>query len=140
MEIKTILKAGIIVLFYFLITACGQNKCGFGINIAADQLRLADTINDNNKTYYLYTRTTGWTDKTIFFELYDKEPEFDQCTFQPDIKKLYMVAYEDFPENPERKYVKKMILQPDQSEKLKIIYTTDKTKGVENVYDVKFTR
>jgi len=136
----TILKASIIVLFCFLITACGQNECGFGIHIAGDQLKLADTINDNNKTYYLYTRTTGWQEKTVFFELYDQKPEFDQCTYQPDIKKLYMVAYEDFPENPERKYVKKMILQPDQSEKLKIIYTTDKTKGVENVYDVKFTR
>ncbi|PCH59950.1 MAG: hypothetical protein COC05_05725, partial [Gammaproteobacteria bacterium] len=131
----TILKASIIVLFYFLITACDPYGCSF--DIAGDQLRLADTINDNNKTYYLYTRTTGWNDKIVFFELYDKKPEFDECTYQPDIKKLYMIDYDDLPEYPERKYVEKMILQPDQPEKLKIIYTTDKTKGVENVYDVK---
>ncbi|PCH59479.1 MAG: hypothetical protein COC05_06780 [Gammaproteobacteria bacterium] len=136
----TILKASIIVLFCFLITACGQNECGFGFGGAADQLRLVDTINDNNKTYYLYTRTVGWHKKTIFFELYDKKPEFDPCTYQPNIKKLYMVAYEDYRQNSERKHIEKMILQPNQPEKLKIIYTTDKTKGVENVYDVKFTR
>jgi len=134
----TILKASIIVLFYFSITACDPNDCHF--DIAGDQLRLADTINDNNKTYYLYTRTTGWNDKIVFFELYDQKPEFDECTYQPDVAHLYLTHYEDFPENPERKHIEKMILQPDQPEKLKIIYTTDKTKGVENVYDVKFTR
>ncbi|PCH59480.1 MAG: hypothetical protein COC05_06785 [Gammaproteobacteria bacterium] len=136
----TILKAGIIVLFYFLITACDSNDCRFGFGVAADQLRLADTINNNNKTYYLYTRTTGWNDKIVFFELYDQKPEFDPCTYQPDIEYLYTIDYEDYPENPKRKHIEKMILQPDQPEKLKIIYTTDKTKGVENVYDVKFTR
>jgi len=101
---------------------------------------ISQAINSDYKTYYLYTRTIGWQEKTIYFELYDKKPEFDECTYQPDIANLYSIDYDDYPENPERKHIEKMILQPDQPEKLKIIYTTDKTKGVENVYDVKFTR
>ncbi len=118
-----------------LFAGCDYNDCSF--DIAGDQLRLADSIEQNNKTYYLYTRTTGWQEKVIYFELYDKEPSFDQCTYRSNIDHLYMVAYDDY---PEVKYVKEIILQPNLPEKLKIIYTKDKNEGIANIYDVKFTR
>ncbi len=133
-----ILRVSIIVIFLFSLVSCDKN-CSF--DIAGDQLRFADSIEKNSKTYYLYTRTTGWNDKVVFFELYDKEPIFDKCTYQPDKKAVYSIHYDSFPDQPETiKYVKAMVLEPDQPEKLNITYTTDKNEGIENVYDVKFTR
>ncbi len=138
MEIKT-LKISIIVIFLLSLLSCDKN-CSF--DIASDQIRFADSIEVDAKTYYLYTRTSGWHEKVVFFELYDKEPTFDKCTYRPNVNGLYGIHYDYFPDDPdsEEKYIKKMILQPDQPEKLKIIYTKDKNKGVANIYDVKFAR
>ena len=138
MEIK--LVRFIILPLTCLLAACSDDDCSF--DIAGDQLRLADSTEIGNKTYYLYTRTTGWNDKVVFFELYDTKPAFDACTYQPDKKALYAIHFDSFPDQPEieTKYVKEMILQPSQPEKLKIVYTKNKGEGTANVYDVKFTR
>jgi hypothetical protein len=130
-------KVFFVTLIFCLLVACDSSDCNLGM--AADQLRLADTIEKNDKAYYLYTRTTGWNDKVVFFELYDEKPLFDKCTYESNIKELYAIHFNSFPEDPVPQYVKEIILQPDQLEKLKIIYTKDKNEGIENVYDVKFT-
>jgi hypothetical protein len=116
-----------------VITGCSEDECG-GFDIATDQIRFADSIEENGKTYYLYTRTTGWHEKIVFFQLYDNKPEF-KC-WRPNIKAIYTVEYDDY---PVKKYVKALTLQLDQGKKLNIIYTTDKSEGVD-AYDVKFTR
>ena len=126
-----------LILLISLISAC--DNCAFGI--ASDQLRPADTIEMNNTTYYLYTRTVGWQEKTVFFELYAEEPVYDSCTDNITPNAIFAIHYDYFPNDPnsEEKYVKEIILQPDQAEKLKIIYTKNIEEGVANVYDVKFT-
>ena len=113
--------------------AC-SNECA--VEIAGHQVRLADTIELNDSTYYLYTRTTGWQEKIIYFELYDSQPIFDECTEQPNIDSLYAIDYDDY---SEEQYIHKIILQPEQAEKIKIIYTQNKDEGV-SAYDVKFDR
>ncbi len=129
-----ILKISIIVLtLLFLFASCDKNCSS---EIASDQLRFADSIERDNKIYYLYTLTTGWNDKAVYFQLYEQKPILDKCK-KADIKPIYEIVYDDY---PEMQYVKAMILQPDKTTKLKIIYTKDKNKGVANIYDVKFAR
>jgi hypothetical protein len=117
---------------FLVVTACSEDECG-GFEIAADQIRFADSIEENGITYYLYTKTTGWHDKIIYFQLYDNKPEF-KCR-RSNIKPIYVIHYDDY---PEMKYVKALTLQLNQDEKLNITYTTDKREGVD-AYDVKFT-
>ncbi len=133
MEIK-ILEISTVTFFCFLIASCNSNNCDLGV--ASDQFRHADTMEYKNVTYYFYTRTTGWNDKAVYFQLYDQNPQFDTCG-KPNIKPIYFVVYDDY---PEIKYIKAMVLEPNQPEKLNITYTTDKNEGIENVYDVTFTR
>ena len=136
MELKLI-QYSVLVIFLFLQAACSKNDC----ETQWDQVKYADSIEFNGKTYFLYTRTTGWHNKVVFFELYDVEPSFDQCG-KINTSSVYVVDYDYFPDDPnsEEKYVQKIILQPDKPEKLKIIYTKNKEEGFANVYDVKFSR
>ncbi len=127
---NTLITALIALLF---LTSCGKN-CDS--EIASDQLKFADSIEINNKTYYLYTLTMGWNDKAVYFQLYNKQPTLNDCR-KIDIKPIYEIVYDDYPES---RYIKKMTLQPDNPEKLNIIYTPNKSEGIANVYDVKFTR
>ncbi len=126
-------KVGIISVFLFFLASCDKD-CTF--EISSDQLKFADVIEKNNNTYYLYTLTTGWNDKAVYFQLYKQKPILDQCK-QSDVTPVYEIVHDDY---PEIKYVKEIILQPDKPEKLKILYTTDKNEGIASVYDVKFTR
>jgi hypothetical protein len=114
-----------------LSSGCSADDCGFPL----DQVRYADQIQVEEKNYYLYTRTKGWHNKVIFFELYDTEPDFDQCR-QTKTNLIYRIDYDDY---PIEQFVKELKLQLDQPEKLKITYTTDINQGIKNVYDVKFT-
>ncbi len=136
MEVKFI-KA-VIISSTLLVAACDKN-C---FDIASDQLRFADTLEKNDKTYHLYTRTTGFQEKVVFFELYEKKPTYDACTNKTDPEPIFGIHYDYFPNDPtsKEKYVKDIILQPEELEKLKIIYTPDKSEGVADVYGVKFTR
>jgi len=129
MEVKTVL----LVISCLFVSACSNEACK---DILVDDVRFADSINYNNADYYLYTRTTGWNDKAIYFELYAQKPTFDKCN-QSTIRPIYDVVYDDY---PEVKYVKEVHLQVGEIEKIKIVYTADKNEAVENMYDVKFVR
>jgi len=121
-----------VINFYLFLTSCDVGNC----DVIADQIRFSDDEKYKGETYFLYTRTVGAHNKTIYFELYDQQPEFDECR-KSNIKPVYSIPYEDY---SELQYVQQLILQPNDSEKIKVIYTKDKTKGVENIYDVKFSR
>jgi hypothetical protein len=137
MEIKKRLQLILLLLILFL-TACSAEDC---FDIASDQLKFSDSVGYQGKTYYLYTRTTGFQEKVVYFELYDGEPIYDVCTQKTNPEPLFGIHYDYFPNDPDSKakYVKELKLQLDQPEKLKITYTTDVNEGVKNVYDVKFT-
>ncbi len=119
-----------VVLF---ITSCSSKACK---ELILDAVKLHDTATHSGQTYYLYSRTTGWHEKVVFFELYEKSPTFNQCQ-HADIKPVFIRAFDDTPENS---FIKQLILQPEKPEKIKIIYTTDENEGFSNVYDVKFTQ
>jgi hypothetical protein len=124
-------KFSIFSTILLLFSGCSADDCGFPL----DQVRYTDKIQDEKITYYLFTRTTGWHDKVIIFELYDAEPQFDKCR-QTKTSLIYRIVYDDY---PVEQYVKKLKFQPDQTEKLKITYTTDISEGIKNIYDVRFT-
>jgi len=129
MEMKVIS----LMLACLTMAACSNQGCEEPI---VDDVRLADSIVFENTEYYLYTRTTGWNDKAVYFELYDQKPSFSECS-NSTVKPIYDVVYDDY---PDVKYIKEINLQLDQAEKLNITYTAEKSEGVHNVYDVKFTR
>lgn len=126
------MKAFILALMTLLLFGCQSDDCDFVL----DQIRYADKAEVDGETFYLYTRTVGWHNKVVFFELYNTEPSFDEC-LKTTIQPVYKIDYDDYPEH---KYVKEMTLQLNEEDKLNIIYTTDKDEGIANVYDVKFTR
>lgn len=125
-------------LIIILITLCCLFSCGNNCDseIASDQLKFADSMKVDSRTYYLYTLTTGWNDKAVYFQLYDMQPTLNDCR-EINIKPIYETVHDDFPDT---QYVEKLILQPKQDEMLKIIYTKDLNKGAASVYDVTFTR
>lgn len=129
MVTKSILIASTLVF----ISSCSEKGCE---DLVLDTIKFHDTITTDERTYYLYSRTTGWQEKVVFFELYEKEPTFNKCT-DSTIKPIFARAFDDTEEQP---YIKNITLQPKRLEKLKITYTKNKEEGVANIYDVKFTR
>lgn len=100
------------------------------------QLHLADSLERNGKTYFLYTRTTGFQEKQVFFELYDQQPIFDQCGVT-ETKEIFATDYDH------RRYVKTLVVRPDEpnyDDRLQIIYTDDPRQGYRDVDDVKIER
>jgi hypothetical protein len=54
-------------------------RSGCGLDMGADQYHEVKQIIFDQKTYYLYQKTTGFQEKMHFFNLYDKSPVFDDC-------------------------------------------------------------
>jgi len=121
------------VVFLVLLKSYQSSSCN------TDPIDFKDSIEEKGKTYYLSVKQTGFQDKVYYFELYDSQPKFDECG-KPIQKPFYSIHYEDYPNYPdkEQQYIKSMILQVDQNEKLNIIYTMDKNEGM-SIYEVKFT-
>ena len=119
-------------LAILVLSACGKNDCD---EVILDSVKFHDTTVYSESTYYLYSRTTGFHEKVVFFEVYDREPEFNKCR-NANITPVFARAFDDSEEQP---YLKELIFQPDSPEKLKIIYTKNKEEGFANVYDVKFS-
>jgi hypothetical protein len=126
-----VVRISILLTICLFIISCKQNDC---------KEPLIDTINYHDSTeksgikYYLYSRTTGFQEKVVFFELYNKKPVFDICKHS-SIKPIFSRAFDESTEQP---YVKELIFQPEHPENLRIIYTKDVNEGFKNVYDVKF--
>ncbi len=70
------LKKLFIVLFAFnLLMACSEG----GDCFVADSVEKIEELHINDTRYFLYLRTSGFNEKESFYELYDKEPIFDNC-------------------------------------------------------------
>lgn len=62
------------VVTMFLV-ACSHNEdC-----LVADSLEQVHVLTVEDKSYYLFVRTTGFNEKAHFYELYAKPPAFDVC-------------------------------------------------------------
>ena len=57
------------------LAACSSQECPLTI----DQTTVIDKKQLDSTTYYLVKRISGWHDKTIIIELFDKKPEYDNC-------------------------------------------------------------
>lgn len=115
----------------FGLIACNAPEC-----TVSPQLHLADTLQYKGTTYFLYTRTTGFQEKQVFFELYDKQPIFDQCGVA-QVKEIFATDYDH------RRFVKEVIVRPDETnydDRLQLIYTDDASQGYRDVNDVKIKR
>ncbi len=128
-----VIKSILVLSILFFISSCSSKDCE---ELVLDSVKYHDTAIWFGKKYYLYSRTTGWQEKVVFFELYEQEPVFNKC-MHSNIKPIFARAFDDTEDHP---YIEKIIFQPDDEEKLKIIYTKDTNKGIANVYDVTFTR
>jgi len=85
------------------------------------------------------SRLNCWTPSgstTNRIELYDQQPEFDNCE-QSSVRPVFEVDYNDY---PTEQHVKTITLQADAAEKLLIVYTTNKNEGFPNVNEVRFAR
>lgn len=121
----------------FMAAVCGCNYSGCdGELFGADQLRLLDSFAQGGEIFYLYARTTGFHEKVVFFELYNRAPVFNECK-DAQIEPAYVIDYNDF---PVKQHVKSLTLQPAAAEKLAIVYTQDKSEGYLDVYSVRFSR
>lgn len=117
------------------LTGCQQASCP-GDLLGQDQLRLLDTLDTVNKRYHLYARQTGFQEKVVYLELYDRSPVFDQCE-NPDVKPVYAVAYDDY---PVKQHIRSVTLEPDEKKLLAIVYTQNTNEGFPDVFKVKFSR
>jgi len=119
--------------------------------MSLDQIVHGDSITHAGIDYNLYYRTIGLHEKTIYFEVYNSEPVFDECN-RTDVEVFHSYAFEEYYDDDSQKveyddvnkklYVKEFVLRPNygtQQQAVKVTYTKDKTQGFESVYDVKFT-
>ncbi len=114
-----------------VITGCSNSDC-----IIKPQLHLADRKTQDGKIYYLYTRTSGFQEKQVFFEVYDEEPVFDKCN-KALIKPFFEIAHDH------ERFVKTVILNANSEsydDRLKILYTLDQHAGYSSTNDVRFQK
>jgi hypothetical protein len=128
-----VIRISILLTICLLLVSCEQNDCKGPL---IDTINFHDSTEKSGIKYYLYSRTTGFQEKVVFFELYNKKPLFDLCKHS-SIKPIYSRAFEESNDQP---YIKELIFQPEQPESLRIIYTKDVNEGFKNVYDVRFTQ
>ncbi len=76
-EVSNIARALCVVIFVCLFTACGDQATECPLTL--DQTSIIDQKEVDGTTYYLVERISGWHEKTIIIQLFDKKPEFDKC-------------------------------------------------------------
>ena len=82
MQIDTGIRAIVILLLLSGIVACTdleQSDLKQECPLILDQTSIIDEKKHEGVTYYLVKRISGWHDKTIIIELFDKKPSYDNC-------------------------------------------------------------
>ncbi len=64
----------ILFVFTILVSCSESNDC-----FIADSVEKIKEININDTVYFLYLRISGFNEKEYFYELYGREPKFDNC-------------------------------------------------------------
>ena len=76
-------------------TGCSQQPdC-----LMADTLQDITTASLQAQGYHLFLRTSGFTDKAHFYQIYQSLPQFDACgeTSSPPVSQVYVDTTEGFP-------------------------------------------
>lgn len=66
-----------ILIFLCVIASCGNQNTECQLTL--EQTSIIDQKEFKGVTYYLVERISGWHEKTIIIQLFDKKPEFDKC-------------------------------------------------------------
>ncbi len=106
-----------LVLSTVMSSCTSSNDC-----FVADTIQVVSNVKKDGIDYFLVIRTTGFSDKVSFIELYsDKMPEFDSCgkTDSKILDQKYMDSGAGFLEK----------VKADNG-KLEIVYTSDKKESL----------
>ncbi len=90
-----------------LVISCKEQKtldC-----LVSDQIIFLNYFLVNNKTYYLYERRSGFSDKISYLEFYDLKPDFDQCG-EPSKPQLSQVPVSDLGNDPVRVVIRDLLI------------------------------
>ena len=122
MEIKIpFLSLVFITLLNFSGCTPSEDAC-----LTRDKLTEIKVLKINNTDHYLYLKISGWHDKVVFYELYDKKPVLDACN------KANILPIADIIVSPENGTASKLIIKDKQ---LFLNYTKEKTKELlENIF------
>jgi hypothetical protein len=86
------------------------SDCSFS---ARDQVSMISKKTIEDKKYYVYSRLSGFQDKVRILEVYDHEPDFDECNRSAE-RPLVGEAFFDIGENIEG-FICPLEIDPNQS-------------------------
>jgi len=79
-ELEIVINMKIKFLFFYVLISSLFIGCAEEVDcFVADSVAKVRAVSVNNKTYYVYLRTSGFSEKEHFYELYKNEPKFDDC-------------------------------------------------------------
>jgi hypothetical protein len=100
-----------------LLSRSSENDC-----FIADQVELIRVIQIDERDYYVYLKISGWHDKSTFYELYDREPTFNQCGVTGTLPISVMDLNPDL--DPEKEKVSGLIINSSRKE-MTVVYSKD---------------
>lgn len=75
--------------------ACGKaSEC-----LVADSVLELKPVITRNFSYYLFVKTTGLSDKSVFYQMYGERPTFDKCgkPLRTPVSEIYVDSMEGVP-------------------------------------------
>ncbi len=111
MKMKWIILSSLISVS--LLSCSSDNDC-----LIADQAEQIRVIQIEKKEYFVYLKISGWHDKVTFYELYDREPIFDQC----GVSETHPISVMDV--DPDQDNVSGLIIN-NSSKEISITYSKD---------------
>ena len=125
---KIDLKLKWITLFTIIlcnIASCtSENNC-----LIADQAEQIRVIQIEKNEYFVYLKISGWHDKVTFYELYGREPVFDQC----GVSETHPISVMDV--DPDQDNVSNLIIN-NSSKEMTIIYSKDDSQQEQQLKNV----
>ena len=103
-------------VIYILLTCLSLASCSNSeteCSVAADTMAIIDHLSDDDKTYYLVYRLSGWHDKIESFELYGAKPTFDNCGTSA-IEPLFGTSIDDKDSDNNDQYVVHIYFEPPE--------------------------
>jgi len=87
----------ILIVIFLISSACTSQELDCEVT-NGDVLKVVDQQSHNEIHYFLVHRISGFQDKVVSLELYDREPDFDKCN-KSDYSTIFAnsVDYDDRP-------------------------------------------
>ncbi len=82
----------------------------------SDQIKFLSDFSIGDKSYYLYERRSGFSEKISYLEFYDLKPDFDQCG-EPSKPQLSQVPVSDLGNNPVKIVIQDLLIDVEYGDK-----------------------